>query len=360
MKKLKLSENPKILIVRNDGLGDFILTLPLISALKNNFRKSKIYVLVNKNIENLVPVLSDIDGCIIDEGILLKRHRNLFNKSEQERKKKELLEIIKKHNFNLAVLPYAEKESAKIIYQAKIPFRAGTGRRVFSWRFNVKLWQGRKKSNLPEYKLNMAYLKKINIKENYAAPKIKLISDKKIKANKKTIIMHPYKRNSTALSWPVESFKNLAEILIKSGYKITIIGDKEDEIFLKKQFKPGKNLSIHTSLSLQGLSYLISQSRLFIGNSSGPLHLSALVKIAHIGFFPQNKASSRVRWQTLPLSKKDDYQKFLLSSAFDKNCVNCEREKCRYFNCTASISVEDALAACRHQKISFKNSKKQS
>ncbi|HNL55037.1 MAG TPA: hypothetical protein PKI36_11560, partial [Turneriella sp.] len=35
---------PKILVIRNDGLGDFILTLPIISALREQIPHARIHV----------------------------------------------------------------------------------------------------------------------------------------------------------------------------------------------------------------------------------------------------------------------------------------------------------------------------
>ena len=54
----------KILVVRNDGLGDFVLTLPLVAALKQQLPGARIYALVNQHLQGLLPLLPDLEGMI--------------------------------------------------------------------------------------------------------------------------------------------------------------------------------------------------------------------------------------------------------------------------------------------------------
>jgi len=341
----------KVLVVRNDGLGDFILTLPLISGIKKQCDNVEVYVMINKNLTALTTILNDIDGSIIDEGILLKRHKDKFSKQELKVKRKQLLAEIQVYNFDLAILPYSEKCSAKIIKQAGIKLRAGSGRRSYSNLFNLKNFETRRSSGKSEFELNQNYLSIVKLINEYNHPTIisqvnNNIGTVTVKANpiEKQIVIHPYKRSGTALTWSLDNYVNLVKKLLQQKHKIIIIGDKEDEKILNKNFKSLKQknnqISIRTNYSLRELVYFIARVDLYIGNSSGPLHIAGLTGTAHIGFYPKDKVSSATRWQTLP---HDGTKNFLLSPRNNMQCIKCITDKCQFYNCINSIELKEVI-----------------
>ena len=146
----------------------------------------------------------------------------------------------------------------------------------------------------------------------------------------------------------MENFQSLATDILRSGLKVVIIGDREDATVLEGCFSSLDDVMIETGLSLPGLLTLIAGARLFIGNSSGPLHLAGLAQTPHVGLFPQNRVSSPDRWCTLPWpGAPEDAGAYLISPGFPKNCVRCELEKCSYFNCVAAVPIERIGGAVR-------------
>lgn len=336
---------PKILVVRNDGLGDFILTLPLVAALKRQLPGARIHVLVNRGLAGLVPLLPDVAGAVLDEGVLLKRHRGLLPAPEARARRAALLEEVRGHAFDLAVLPYAESGSAALVHRAGIPWRAGSGRRWFGWRFNLRNGATRRGSDWAEYELNLTYLETLGLENRYAAPAVKL-PRAKAGGKRPYAVLHPHKRSGTALSWPLENFTALARGLAEAGLEVVAVGDAADAPVLNGAFPAGAGVRVETGLPLPQLAALLAGARLFVGNSSGPLHLAGLVGTPHVGFFPQNRVSAPARWRTLPMAGAPErHDTYLLASAFPKNCVRCELERCRFFNCVASIPQERVWAA---------------
>ena len=63
--RLSHLNEPKILVVRNDGLGDFVLTLPLVAALKAQVPQARVYALVHRALAGLIPLLPDLSGAIL-------------------------------------------------------------------------------------------------------------------------------------------------------------------------------------------------------------------------------------------------------------------------------------------------------
>jgi len=355
----KRNGSPKILIVRNDGLGDFILTLPLIASIKKQIPQARIHVLIRKAVHSLISILPDIEGAVIDEGVLLKRDRKKYSKEERKILFSELLFEIKAHSFDIAVLPYAESASAALIRKAGIPVRIGSGRRLFLYNYNVWNFNSRRKSAHSEFTQNLRYLANLGLRIHYTFPAVsvrtQIVAPKK-KPESKIAVLHVIKRNDTALSWPIRYFATLSEYLIQKKYNIILIGDRDDhnelskfkkQLELKNEKKIKKDsIKIMTDLNLGSLAEQMSKASLFVGNSSGPLHLAGLVQIPHIGLFPQNTVSSPERWRTLKFSPSPRYHReYLLASNYEKRCVRCEKEKCKFFNCMESIGMERVKSA---------------
>lgn len=343
---------PRLLVVRNDGLGDFILTLPLIASLKRQLPDSRVTVLINEALVPLVPLLPDIDGVIADPGVLLKRHRGRYPPKEAARLREDLENQVREGRFDAAVLVYAEAASARLVHRAAIPLRAGPLRRPFFWRFNAYFRQSRKEGRRPEYLLNLGYLPLLGLDADYQVPRLAPPQEANPPSGrpKETYaLLHPHKRSGTALSWPLENFQELARELMAGGRKVVIIGDEGDRMVLENNFGDLPGVRLEIGLSLPRLTSLISGAACFIGNSSGPLHLAALTGTPHVAFFPQDRVSSPDRWRTLPHpGDPPDFRNYLLASRFPVNCVVCAGNRCPYFNCVASIgldAVKSGLAA---------------
>lgn len=364
-----LSADPlQILVVRNDGLGDFILTLPLIASLRQQLPQSRITVLVNEGLLPLIPLLPDIEDAIGDGGFLLRRHRHSHPPRETRMGRQALLDNIRGRKFDAAILPYAERQSARLIHKAGIPLRAGPLRRLFFLHFNVLNRRSRKRSPDSEYALNLDYLECLGLKPEFRRPALRLPGRKGGKepggkGNARPavgpIVIHPHKRSGTATSWPVEHFATLARQLARALEKsrggtgnrnarneVVVVGDEEDRAVLESHFSDIPGVRIEAGLSLPELTALIAEARLFAGNSSGPLHLAGLTGTPHVGLYPQNRVSAPERWRTLPVEgASEDFRRYLLAPAFPRNCTVCDKERCPHFNCVASIGMDKVWEA---------------
>jgi len=338
---------PKILLVRNDGLGDFILTLPIISAIKQQIPNARIYVLAARSLHSMASFLPEIDGWILDPGCLLKRHRK--NKSDLQLKTEytSLVREIAAYRFDLAIFSYAEKTSASLIKAAGVPYRLGPLRRSFFLKFNLWYYIPRQKTGQAEYQLNLKILRSLKLSNQFRFPRVEipLLDMKRMKG--RYIVMHPYKRSGTALVWSLENFQALARKYSEQKIKVIVVGDREDSETLHAYFGAIPLTEVRTDLNLVQTAALMKHARHFFGNSSGPLHLAALVGVPHTGFYPQNKIAAPRRWRTLPSPATPRLSEHLLSTDFPVACVRCRLQRCSYYPCTQSISVESALNSTR-------------
>ncbi len=336
---------PKILLVRNDGLGDFILTLPIISALRAQLPHARIYVLAARSLHSMAAFLPEIDGWVTDPGCLLKRHRKGKSALQLDTEYQNLVREVSAYRFDLAIFCYAEKRSARLARDAGIPYRLGPLRRSFFTKFNLWYYIPRRKASQSEFQLNLKILRSLRLENKFRFPRAELPPlAEKLEASR-YIVMHPYKRSGTALVWPIENFQALARHYSAQKRKVVVIGDRDDAEVLHAYFGAIPQVKIRTDLNLVQTAALLKGAEHFFGNSSGPLHLAALVGPPHPGFYPQNKTASPTRWRTLPTERTPRMADHLLTTHFPVDCIDCKLDRCAYYPCTARIETAAAIRA---------------
>ncbi len=348
---------PKILIVRNDGLGDFILTLPIVASIKAQLPHARVYVLAARSLHSMASFLPEIDGWILDPGCLLKRHRRGKSKLQLETEYTNLMREIAAYRFDLAIFSYAEKTSARLIKSAGIPYRLGPLRRSFFHRFNLWYYIPRRKSLQAEFQLNLKILRSLRLANLFRFPRVELPELASPTDKGRYVVMHPYKRSGTALVWPLENFQSLARHYSAAKTKVIVVGDRDDSETLHAYFGSIPMVEIRCDLNLVQSAVLISGAKHFFGNSSGPLHLAALVKTPHTGFYPQNKSASPRRWRTLPFDDRIRISQHLLSTSLPVACVECRLSRCEFYPCTREITVETAINSTAFWKPQKKTAK---
>jgi heptosyltransferase-3 len=291
----------KIIVSRTDKLGDAILTLPLISKLKEIFPDSKIDFLISKTNSEL---FKDYPG--INSLVLYDEFKSFSQK----------LSFLKKEKYDLAVTVYPRLEIALLFYLARIKVRIGTGYRGYSFFFNKRVYEHRKTGDKHEsdYNLNLlnpiigdfSFEKKYYF--SYNAGEFKLLSEKLSKYQldllSKYIIIHPGSKKS-AKDWSVGNFSDLLKILlfVFPDYKIILTGiEEESDVTSELNIKSGDNnrtINLAGKLSLRELLILIDKSKLFISNSTGPIHIAGALNKYIIGFYPDEIPMNETRWRPL-------------------------------------------------------------
>ena len=104
--------------------------------------------------------------------------------------------------------------------------------------------------------------------------------------------------------WPLESFINLGQIILKDkkkfpGAKLVILGtaDQRQKVQpLFKAFKEKDVIDLMGKPSLPALSLCLSRSKVFIGNDSGLMHLAAASDAPTVGLFGPSPSSIYGPW----------------------------------------------------------------
>jgi len=288
-----------ILVTRTDRLGDVILTLPLITYLKTIFPGAKIFILVKIYLNGLLESYEGIDEIIY------------FDENEG---KDELTELIRSKNIDLAINVKPEFYLALMLYRLGIKYRIGTAYRWFSFLYNYKVNVHRRRSELHETELNLLMIKSFFNEECSSGTGKFIIDDSKryklnqklsefnFELDKKFIIIHPGSGGS-AKDLPAEKLIEFLKIFILEydDYRIVLTGinnenELADRIILESGIEK-RAVNLCGKLDLGELLILINECKLFISNSTGPIHIAGALNKKIIGFYPNEKPMHAGRWK---------------------------------------------------------------
>ena len=293
----------RFLVIRTDRIGDVILSTPVPSAIKCSYPGAYISMMVNPYTKQIVSGHPDIDNIILDDRE--KEHKGLAGLIK-------LARHLRFYHFDVAILLHPTFRLALLCWLAKIPVRVGTAYRAYSWLFNQKLRQHRKKSARHELDLNLDLASVIGARLNQVQFSInipqkadenvnKILTQKGIASNQPFIVIHAGSGGS-ALDWPLEKFGRLAN-RIQTNLAVPVIctgGNKEAAIVDQVVSASKINLiRLDGLLSIKELAALLKRSSLTIANSTGPLHLAVAVGSKVIGLYCPILPCSPNRWGTL-------------------------------------------------------------
>lgn len=187
------------------------------------------------------------------------------------------------------------------------------------------------------------------------------------------LVIHPFKSQSS-LKWPPEYFARLGQALLQdarwSGWDIWLTGTPPEaagiaeirQEMLKKEeiscfghpnpgendqspaISPSKRVKIATELSLVELSDLLTGAGIWVGNSTGPLHLASWLQIPVLGLFGRAPEFTARRWGPVygPVEKQ------MGREGPGPDCPRCIGRRCPVFNCLEQISPAEVLEEMVH------------
>jgi ADP-heptose:LPS heptosyltransferase len=327
-----------LLIVRTDRIGDVMLSLPLVDFIKEKYPSCRITFLLRSYTADLA-----IDYKGIDEVLELVEDNG-------KPKVWQNVNMLRNKIFDTVIIVYPTFILSLIVYFSRIKNRIGTGYRWYSFFFNKKVYEHRKTAERHELEYNLNLLKQININnileestvnfhltisEDVRKKVISVLMKKGIHLEKVNIIVHPGSGGS-AVDLPIEKMKQLIELLSTLDCNIFLTGS-DSEVELCQKLVVRRNIyNFAGELKLKELVALIDLSKVFISNSTGPLHIAAALNKYVIGFYPKILACSPRRWG--PYTEK----KTIFMPEI--KCSNCDREQCEKLNCMESININNVFA----------------
>ncbi len=294
----------KILVIRNDKLGDFMLAFPAFSQLKQNLPDTKIHVLVPNYTLPLAEACEYIDQVIIDPG------KGFWN----------LVKNLRNQHYDAVITLYSTTRIALAVLFAGIPERIAPATKLAQIFYSKRLTQRRSLSQKPEYAYNQDlvnfYLHLHNNKPavlpeppflHFDDQHINLLRQQfcdkyNIDVKSQLIFIHPGSGGSAA-NLSLSQFAQLARKLdSKRDMHIIISSGPGEECQAKELSHLLDNYPHALYISTEGLRRFaehIQFADLFISGSTGPLHIAGALNRPTAAFYTRRQSATSLRWQTL-------------------------------------------------------------
>lgn len=282
-----------------------MLTLPVIDVLKSAYPGAAIDLLVQSRVYELVHDFPGLNKVHQMDEVTTGKVRKLCR--------------IEKYDFGIAVYPTFEVALGMLLGGVK--HRLGTGYRWYSFLFNLPHFQHRKDAIKHESIYNVDLLSELNIiYQKELSVSLEVTDEQYISATGKLkakgfddaqrfIVVHIPSLGSAKV-WSNGNFlKLLNHILgnVNNYYQVVLTGTMDDEPKVKRileKLPPNNRVIGVFDLNLKELAAILSKATLFLGNSTGPIHIAAAVGTFVVGLYSPVKVESPVRWGPLTEKKK--------------------------------------------------------
>lgn len=306
----------KILVVRNDKLGDFMLAWPSFALLRQALPNTLIYALVSDYTRPIAERCDSLDGIVIDPG-----------RGSGWSEYKQLTASIRQQHFDAVITLFSTGRIAAALVAARIPYRLAPATKLAQFLYNHRELQRRSRSEKPEWLYNVDLVRRalhdwqVDCPPTPEPPYLafddleiqalreSFYKEHRIPGSHRLIFIHPGSGGSANNLQP-EQFANLASRL-QSEIPLTFIvsaGPQEMEIADNlAELLAQRRLSARTYISREGLAEYARHLRLayvFISGSTGPLHIAGALNLRTVGFYPRKRSSTPLRWQTLSEASK--------------------------------------------------------
>ncbi|CCN71585.1 glycosyltransferase family 9 protein [Vibrio nigripulchritudo] len=298
----------KILVIRNDKIGDFMLAWPSFAMLKQSLPNVEITALVPNYTKALAEMCPWIDSVIVDCG-----------PKAAKTDKNELVSALRAEQFDASINLFSTTYNASLVWKAKIPYRLAPATKIAQIFYNKRIKQKRSQSAKPEFEYNLDLIRSflsdtghkiVEPRAPYLALKAdvlaiqkdKLANQLEISQDKPWVFVHAGSGGS-ANNLSLEQYSTFIQNLRFDGEYILTAGPGEEELALELRVllsRLGLESVVYSKNDgLVDFTQSIACADLFIAGSTGPLHIAATLDVPTVGFFPRKRSATPLRWRPI-------------------------------------------------------------
>ncbi len=281
----------KLLITRHDKIGDFVVTLPLVKAIKEQYPNTHITVLVSKINFSFAQEISFIDDVILyDKEDFLGTLKNIRAKK-----------------FDASISGFIDTRLGWLLFLSGIKKRISPATKIAQIFFNKKITQRRSRVEKTEWQYNMDLGKVLfpQLKSEFTKP---LFSLKPIESSVKKVVFHPGFGGSSDGNLTLDDYLNLARSISLEQCEVIFTFGPDDGVSKEyiTQRLDFKATILESKMSLMEFCRFLSTCELFVSTSTGPMHLAGAVNIKTLSFFGDSLFASAKRWATIGDEEKQN------------------------------------------------------
>jgi heptosyltransferase-3 len=312
----------KILVVRNDNIGDVICSTPAIQALRESFPEAYLAVLVASYSREAIE-----GNPYVDEVFIYDKHKHGKYRRRWVAwwKLYKVLRSVRQKGFDLAIglRSYFSPSQGWIVCFSGARFRLGCSptiekQKKFRFFYNIFVDEDRRRETHAIVK-NLRMLEKIRVKARDVKLTFFIPDEEKERVDdfmaqnclqgKLLVGLHvTCRRKESNLS--EERFVELADRLIERyRAEVVLTYVPQDQKRVDAIFKLSKNrLCAFSSGTLKGFGALLERCSLFICGDGGPMHLAAATGVATIALFGKTSPLEWKPWgeKNTAMKKGDD------------------------------------------------------
>lgn len=299
----------KILVVRNDKIGDFMLAWPSFAMLKKSLPTSRIVALVPEYTKPLALLCPFIDEIIVDPEV--EFGVNGWQFFEQ---------TVKDYCFDALLTLFSTTRIGRLGKRVKIPYRLAPATKFAQIYYNDRLVQRRSRSLKPEFEYNLdlvrCFLDRYKVIHKVSSvPYLKFpvaeqeqmrhdfVDRYAIIPQHRLVFLH-IGSDGSANNLSLEQYVNfVGQLKIRDAVLILTAGPGEIAMVQKMCEMLYKQRIEHRIYeSTEGIVSFVrhlSLADLFIAGSTGPLHIAGALDVPTVGFYPSKRSSTCLRWRTL-------------------------------------------------------------
>ncbi|MFC1632049.1 lipopolysaccharide heptosyltransferase II [Candidatus Omnitrophota bacterium] len=337
----------KILIVRTDRIGDVLLSTPVIKALRKNFPKSYIAMMVRPYAEDIV-----LGNPYLDEVIIYDK----YGRQKSLWRSLIFAQGLRRKKFDLALVLHPTNRAHLVTFLAGIKSRVGY-RRNLDFLLTDKVEHEKQKGQRHETQYALDFIRRLGVQasgtdlfmpvrkdsEEYIQ---RLLENFGLESNQKLVAFHPG-ASCPSKVWSTERFAQVTNRLVEQFKVKPVIVAGPNDVEIGKKLAGlirAECFDFSGRTSVSQLASLLSRCALFISNDSGPVHIAAALGVPVVSIFGRRQPGlSPRRWG--PTGKSD------LILHRDLGCQPCQAHNChKGFACLAAVSV-DAVSQAAEQLL---------
>jgi ADP-heptose:LPS heptosyltransferase len=280
----------KIAILRANALGDFLVTLPAIHAIRTRYPEAEITLLGRPwHKKFLTPGRTPVDRVIIVP--VMNGIRSEINECENLLEQEKFFQEMQNEQFDLAVHFQGNGISANTFLN-----RLGAGLTAGLTTENAESIN----KSVPFYYYQSEVLRYLEVaglidaKTDCMEPHINVLiqDEEEIQGllnyldKKQFVVLNPFAVDIRRM-WPSENYVPLADWMYEKGFEVIFSGSKEEKEGVEQIISKMTHKAINTcgTVSIGGLAAIMKNAVLVISADTGPLHLARAVDTPTVGIY---------------------------------------------------------------------------
>jgi ADP-heptose:LPS heptosyltransferase len=341
------------MIYRCGALGDTIVAVPAINAIRRQFPDAALVLMTANDGEGIVwadAVLCDF-GTI--ETFLTYRREDLWNPWRLRR----LLARVRAQHVDLVVHLGSEENSTLRRWRDRVCFRIAGIRHFVGCRSRKVTFYGRRRRDRVTYPSEVTRMLDeiraqgigdgvvrfdLPIGDRHVARIDTLLAEVDVDGRRPLVGLCPGSKQP-AKRWPLERYGELGRRLIEqAGAIVLIVGGSEEAAagrLIGQAWPTRRWVNLAERLDVLESAEALRRCALYVGNDTGAMHIAAAVGTRCLGVF----AARDVVGSWYPFG---EHHTVIRKNVSCQNCFLsvCERERLR---CLTEITVDDVWTACR-------------